>query len=466
MIMRKKWGFMCMQEMTLCAQRLRTYHIETYGCQMNVRDSETIAGMLEEMGLRRAANMQEAGLILFNTCCVRDHAERRVFGNVGFVRLMKDERPETVVAVCGCMMQQDGVAERLFRRFPFVDLVFGTHVLHRLPQMLEAVMHGERLCVTSEEDGQIVEGLPSKRQEGQSAFVNIMFGCNNYCTYCIVPYVRGHERSRMPEAIREEVRALAAQGYTEITLLGQNVNSYGRGLPCDVDFPDLLHLLNEVDGIRRIRFMTSHPKDLSPKLIDAMASLSKVCHHIHLPLQSGSNRVLQAMNRRYTREQYLHLVEELRAAVPDVELTTDVIVGFPGETEQDFLDTMDMMRRVGFAAAYTFQYSPRAGTKAASMEDQVPPESKSRRLQALNALQTELTEQNNRKYLGHSGEILVEGAGQRDGTPIAFGKLSNFKMVYFPGNEALIGSYLPVRITEIRSNSLFGEREETQHEYD
>ena len=341
------------------------YHIETYGCQMNVRDSETMAGLLESLGMRRAASMQEADVIVFNTCCVRDHAERRVFGNVGFTRLIKEERPDAVIAVCGCMMQQREVAVRLFDRFPFVSLVFGTHVLHRLPEMIRRALAGERLCVTDEDDLSIVEGLPARRAPGQSAFVNIMFGCNNFCTYCIVPYVRGRERSRTPEAVEQEVRALAQEGYTEITLLGQNVNSYGRGLPEGTDFPALLRRLNGVDGIRRIRFMTSHPKDLSDGLIEAMATLDKVCPHIHLPLQSGSDAVLQAMNRRYTREQYAATVAKLRAAVPEVELTTDIIVGFPGETEEDFLDTMDMMRRIGFAAAYTFQYSPRAGTRAA-----------------------------------------------------------------------------------------------------
>ena len=256
------------------------YHIETYGCQMNVRDSETMAGLLESLGMRRAASMQEADVIVFNTCCVRDHAERRVFGNVGFTRLIKEERPDAVIAVCGCMMQQREVAVRLFDRFPFVSLVFGTHVLHRLPEMIRRALAGERLCVTDEDDLSIVEGLPARRAPGQSAFVNTMFGCNNFCTYCIVPYVRGRERSRTPEAVEQEVRALAQEGYTEITLLGQNVNSYGRGLPEGTDFPALLRRLNGVDGIRRIRFMTSHPKDLSDGLIEAMATLDKVCPHI------------------------------------------------------------------------------------------------------------------------------------------------------------------------------------------
>lgn len=436
------------------------YHIETYGCQMNVRDSETMAGLLESLGMRRAASMQEADVIVFNTCCVRDHAERRVFGNVGFTRLIKEERPDAVIAVCGCMMQQCEVAVRLFDRFPFVSLVFGTHVLHRLPEMIRRALAGERLCVTDEDDLSIVEGLPARRAPGQSAFVNIMFGCNNFCTYCIVPYVRGRERSRTPEAVEQEARTLAQEGYTEITLLGQNVNSYGRGLPEGTDFPALLRRLNGVDGIRRIRFMTSHPKDLSDGLIEAMATLDKVCPHIHLPLQSGSDAVLQAMNRRYTREQYAATVAKLRAAVPEVELTTDIIVGFPGETEEDFLDTMDMMRRIGFAAAYTFQYSPRAGTRAAAMPEQVPSAVKRERLHRLNALQAEMTERNNRAYIGRGGEVLVEGAGKRAGAQVAFGKLPNFKMVYFPGNDELIGRYLPVRVTGVKGNSLFGEREE------
>lgn len=449
-----------MNERGRSAIRPRTYHIETYGCQMNVRDSETIAGILESRGMHRASSMQEADFILFNTCCVRDHAERRVFGNVGFARLIKEERPDVVIAVCGCMMQQRDVAAKLFRRFPFVNLVFGTHVLHRLPDMLDRVCGGERLCITEDDDLTIVEGLPASRAPGQSAFVNVMFGCNNFCTYCIVPYVRGRERSRTPEAIEAEVRALAQAGYTEITLLGQNVNSYGHGLTPAVDFPALLRRLNGTEGIRRIRFMTSHPKDLSDGLIEAMATLDKVCPHIHLPLQSGSDAILQAMNRRYTRDRYAETVARLRAAVRDVELTTDIIVGFPGETEKDFLDTMDMMRRIGFAAAYTFQYSPRAGTKAATMQNQVPQAVKRERLHRLNALQMEMTERNNRGYIGRNGEVLVEGAGMRDGAPVAFGKLPNFKMVYFPGNASLIGSYLPVRIRSVKSNSLFGEREE------
>ena len=438
------------------ATRLHSYHIETYGCQMNVRDSETIAGLLQSLGMTRAASMQEADFILFNTCCVRDHAERRVFGNVGFTRMIKEERPNVVIAVCGCMMQQRDVADKLFNRFPFVDLVFGTHVLHKLPEMLNAVCSGERLCVTSDEDSGIVEGLPSLRPDGQSAFVNIMFGCNNFCTYCIVPFVRGRERSRTPEAIEAEVRDLVAHGYTEITLLGQNVNSYGRGLQETVDFPDLLYRLDGIAGLRRLRFMTSHPKDLSDKLIQAMAELPTVCHHIHLPMQSGSDRILKEMNRRYTSDQYAELATKLRAAIPDVEITTDIIVGFPGETEQDFDDTMAMVERVGFAAAYTFQYSPRTGTRAAAMENQIPAEIKSERLQRLNELQTRMTEQNNRKYIHATGEVLVEGAGQRDGSDIAFGKLSNFKMVYFPGDARLIGRYAEVCVQSIKGNSLFG----------
>ena len=438
------------------ATRLHSYHIETYGCQMNVRDSETIAGLLQSLGMTRASSMQEADFILFNTCCVRDHAERRVFGNVGFTRMIKEERPNVVIAVCGCMMQQRDVADKLFNRFPFVDLVFGTHVLHKLPEMLNAVCSGERLCVTSDEDSGIVEGLPSSRPDGQSAFVNIMFGCNNFCTYCIVPFVRGRERSRTPEAIEAEVRDLVANGYTEITLLGQNVNSYGRGLQGTVDFPDLLYRLDGIAGLRRLRFMTSHPKDLSDKLIQAMAELPTVCHHIHLPMQSGSDRILKEMNRRYTSDQYAELVTKLRAAIPDVEITTDIIVGFPGETEQDFDDTMALVERVGFAAAYTFQYSPRTGTRAAAMENQIPAEVKSERLQRLNELQTRMTEQNNRKYIHATGEVLVEGAGQRDGSDIAFGKLSNFKMVYFPGDARLIGRYAEVCVQSIKGNSLFG----------
>lgn len=440
------------------ADRNMRYTIETYGCQMNVRDSEIIAGMLDAVGMKSTEDRSEADLILFNTCCVRDHAEKRLLGNIGALRPLKEAKPGLVIGVCGCMMQQKEVAEKLYRRFPFVDIIFGTHMLDRLPDMLKTVFSGERVLAVSADDIHITEGLPSHRPGGSSAFVNIMYGCNNYCTYCIVPYVRGPERSRTPASILDEIRSLAASGYSEITLLGQNVNSYGLDRKDDTTFPELLKQVSEVDGIRRIRFMTSHPKDLSDELIRAIATLPNVCHHVHLPVQSGSNSILRRMNRKYTREQYLAIVKKLHEAIPDVELTTDIIVGFPGETEEDFLETMSLVADVGYAAAFTFKYSPRQGTSAAKMSEQISEKEKQDRLQRLNALQLEMTQKNNEKYIGVSGEVLVEGCEEK-GERLAFGKFSNFKMVYFPGTPDLIGTYQRVVVERTRRNSLVGRME-------
>jgi tRNA-2-methylthio-N6-dimethylallyladenosine synthase len=432
------------------------YYIESYGCQMNDHDAEKLSGMLQTCGFSLAPSKEEATLLLFNTCCVREHAEKRVFGNIGALKKRKEDEPGLLIGVCGCMMQQREVAERLFKRFPFVDLVFGTHELHHFPLLLSRTLAGERVFSVRESDGEIAEGLPVVRGGSFSTFVTIMYGCNNFCSYCIVPYVRGRERSRAPENIVAEVRSLAERGFREITLLGQNVNSYAYA-DDGVDFPELLRRVSTVEGIERIRFMTSHPKDLSPRLIEAMATLPKVCNHIHLPVQSGSNRILSEMNRRYTREKYLGLVEDIRAAVEGVELTTDIIVGFPGETEEDFEETLALVRQVGFSAAYTFMYSPRLGTRAAEMENQVPEEVKKDRLLRLNACSAEQLKVGNRKYIGQDGTVLVEGCDRREKAPMAYGKLTNFKMVYFPGDAGLIGSMRHVRITGIQNNSLIGE---------
>ena len=432
------------------------YYIESYGCQMNDHDAEKLSGMLQTCGFSPAPSKEEATLLLFNTCCVREHAEKRVFGNIGALKKRKEDEPGLLIGVCGCMMQQREVAERLFKRFPFVDLVFGTHELHHFPLLLSRTLAGERVFSVRESDGEIAEGLPVVRGGSFSTFVTIMYGCNNFCSYCIVPYVRGRERSRAPEIIVAEVRSLAERGFREITLLGQNVNSYAYA-DDGVDFPELLRRVSTVEGIERIRFMTSHPKDLSPRLIEAMATLPKVCNHIHLPVQSGSNRILSEMNRRYTREKYLGLLEDIRAAVEGVELTTDIIVGFPGETEEDFEETLALVRQVGFSAAYTFMYSPRLGTRAAEMENQVPEEVKKDRLLRLNACSAEQLKVGNRKYIGQEGTVLVEGCDRREKAPMAYGKLTNFKMVYFPGDAGLIGSMRHVRITGIQNNSLIGE---------
>lgn len=435
------------------AGRRPTCHIETYGCQMNVRDSEILYGLLAACGYEKAAAKEEADLILFNTCCVREHAEKRVFGNIGAMRALKEAKPQLIIGVCGCMMQQEAIAKRMFKRFPYVNLIFGTHVQRRLPEMLLAVLSGERVLAISADENDVVEGLPSIREKSASAFVNINFGCNNYCTYCIVPFVRGPERSRRISDIVSECEQLVQRGFTELTLLGQNVNSYGHDLG-DCDFSDLLTAVAAIDGLCRLRFMTSHPKDLTDKLIHTMAATEKVCHHVHLPMQSGNDRILKRMNRRYTRAHYFDIVHKLRAAMPDVELTTDIIVGFPGETEEEFADTLSAVSEIGFATAFTFKYSPRAGTAAATMPDQVDEAVKRERLQRLNDLQAVRTLENNEKYIGHVGTVLAEGYDEK--TQCLYGKYQNFKMAYFPGDASLAGQYIKVKSERVRGNSLSG----------
>ena len=433
------------------------FFVETFGCQMNVRDSETIKGWLCEMGYSEATDKESADLILFNTCCVRDHAEKRLMGNIGALKELKDEKPGMIIGICGCMMQQEGMANKLLKRFPHVSLIFGTNVLHRLPEMMKSVMSGDRIAVTDRADDAIAEKLPKLRDNPRSAFVNIMYGCDNYCSYCIVPYVRGRERSRKPEDVKNEIAALVQSGITEITLLGQNVNSYGNDGTTGMRFAELLRYVSDVPGLKRIRFMSSHPKDLNEDVMRAIAELKNVCHHVHLPVQSGNSEVLRRMNRKYTREHYLSIIEKLRALVPDIEFTTDIIVGFPGETEEAFRDTMSLVEQVGFAAAFTFAYSVRQGTVAARMEDQIPESVKKRRLKELNELQTKKTVENNRKYIGHTGEVLVEGCDFRGEETMLYGKYQNFKMVYFPGNPELLNRYVTVRVSEIKNNSLLGE---------
>ncbi|MDP3447985.1 MAG: tRNA (N6-isopentenyl adenosine(37)-C2)-methylthiotransferase MiaB [Eubacteriales bacterium] len=437
----------------------RVYYIETFGCQMNVRDSETAAGLLETVGFSRGTDKESAALILFNTCCVRDHAEKRVFGNIGALKERKDENPNLIIGVFGCMMQQQEVAEKLYKRFPFVDIVFGTNLLSRLPAFVESAEAGSRTLAVDENNIQIEDDLPSIRTGKINAFVNINYGCDNFCTYCIVPFVRGRERSREMQAVVDEAKKLVAEGYTELTLLGQNVNSYGKDL-INASFASLLTEVSKVEGLKRIRFMTSHPKDLSDEMIAAMASLPNVCHHVHLPMQSGSNEILSRMNRKYTRERYLEIVQKLQAAMPDVELTTDIIVGFPGETEEDFLQTLDLVEQVGFASAFTFKYSPRKGTSAATMEEQVTDITKRERLQRLNALQERKSRENNEKYVGLAGIVHVEDCNTKN-EPVCYGKFSNFKMVYFTGTPELIGQYVPVTVTNVRKNSLYGKTAES-----
>ena len=432
-----------------------TYAIQTYGCQMNEHDSEQLSGLLEAMGLTPAAAFQEADVMLFNTCCVREHAEVKVFGNVGALRRVKEARPDAVVCVCGCMMQQQEVAHKLQRQYPFVDLIFGTHAVRQFPELLAGALAGRRVLEVQDLTGDVVEGLPTRRKEGCLAYVNIMYGCDNFCSYCIVPYVRGRERSRRPQDILREIQGLVSEGVREVTLLGQNVNSYGRGL--DVDFPTLLRRVAEVEGLARIRFMTSHPKDLSPRLIAAMAETPKVCRHLHLPVQAGSDRILAKMNRRYTREAYLSLVARLRQAVPGIAISTDLIVGFPGETEADFCDTLTLVEEARFDAAYTFKYSRRTGTVAADLPDQVPEAEKKQRLARLNALQDGITSAIQRSYEGTCQEVLVEGPSPRRKTQMC-GRTSTGKMVNFPGGPELAGQLVDVDITQSKAHTLAGKR--------
>ena len=347
-------------------------YIRTYGCQQNVADSERMKGMLRVAGYSFTEDVEEADFILFNTCAVREHAEDRVFGNVGALKKLKRRHPQILIALCGCMMEQEHVAKRIHDSFPFVGLVFGTHCMHEFPELLyKSLVDGSRVFVRDNDDKKVYEGIPAYRDGKFKGWLPIMYGCDNFCTYCIVPYVRGRERSRDPKEIVEEVRRLAADGVVEIMLLGQNVNSYGKGLPEPVSFAKLLRMVSEVDGIERIRFMTSHPKDLSQELIDAMAALPKVCKHLHLPVQSGSSRILKQMNRHYTKESYLDLVRRLREAIPDISLTTDIIVGFPGETEEDHAETLRFLERCAFAELHVFPYSRRPGTPADRMPEQL-----------------------------------------------------------------------------------------------
>ncbi|HHY82810.1 MAG TPA: tRNA (N6-isopentenyl adenosine(37)-C2)-methylthiotransferase MiaB [Clostridiales bacterium] len=433
------------------------YHIVTYGCQMNVHDSEKLAGMLHEIGYAETGQMQEADLILFNTCCVRENAELRVYGNVGALRAYKQANPNSIIGVCGCMMQQPEISDYIRRSFPFVDLIFGTHNLYRFPcLLLQALDSNTTVVEILDSEGAVVEHVPTRRAKGVSAWVTIMYGCNNFCSYCIVPYVRGRERSRHREDILEEVQDLAEEGYKEITLLGQNVNSYGKDLDRQYLFHQLLRDINGVNGIERIRFTTSHPKDLSDELIETMAECKKVCRHLHLPIQSGSNRILKAMNRKYTRENYLQLVEKIKKAMPDISLTTDIIVGFPGESEEDFKDTLDIVEKVRYDSAFTFIYSPRRGTPAAKIKDEIPQEDKKERLARLNELVSSISHEKNKAYLGKNVEVLVEGPSKTK-ADVLTGRTGTNKTVNFKGDPELIGRFITLRIVEAHVFSLVGE---------
>jgi tRNA-2-methylthio-N6-dimethylallyladenosine synthase len=432
-------------------------YIDTYGCQQNESDSEKLRGMLGGMGYTFTDSEHKADVIVINTCAVREHAEMRVYGNVGALVHSKRNKPDQIIALCGCMVQQPRVAEKIRRSYRHVDLVFGPQALWRFPELLERAKreHG-RIFSIEDDPGSIAEGLPVVRDGQVKAWLSIMYGCNNYCSYCIVPYVRGRERSRRPEIILDEARRLVSEGYKDITLLGQNVNSYGRDLTDPIDFSELLYRINEIDGEFLIRFMTSHPKDAGERLFKTMSECGKVARHLHLPFQAGSDRVLRAMNRGYTKAQYLDLIEAARRYMPDIVLTSDIIVGFPGETEDEFKDTLYILEKARFDALFTFIYSKREGTPAASMIDPVPKADKQSRFDALLKLQNAISEEKHTEYVGRTLRVLVDGESGDARYPLT-ARTNGGRLVHLSGSKDSVGSFYDARITDSNTWALFGE---------
>ena len=427
--------------------RLPSASVHTFGCQMNARDSEKLIGILEKIGYEMTED-EHAELVLYNTCTVRDNANQKVYGRLGFLNTIKKKNPHMKIALCGCMMQEPSVVEKLQKSYRFVDLVFGTHNIYKFAELLASSLESDRMIIDIwKETDKIVEELPADRKFFFKSGVNIMYGCNNFCSYCIVPYVRGRERSRKPEDILQEIRLLVQDGVVEVMLLGQNVNSYGKNLEHPISFAELLQEVEKIEGLERIRFMTSHPKDLSDELIEVMKNSEKICRHMHLPLQSGSSRLLKIMNRRYTKEQYLALVEKLRNAIPDISLTTDIIVGFPGETEEDFRETLDVVRKVRYDSAFTFIYSKRTGTPAAVMENQVPEDVVKERFDRLLQKVQEISKRTSSRFEGQTMPVLVEQVNEQD-SRLLTGRLSNNLLVHFPGTENLIGKIIDVKLEE------------------
>ena len=432
--------------------------VDTYGCQQNEADSEQIRGMLREMGYAFTEDTSVADVIVINTCAIREHAELRVLGNVGALTHTKRRKPNQVICLCGCSMHEPHMAEKIRKSFRHVDLVFGPHALWRFPELLQQVLlKKERVFATEQSDGRIAEGLPVVRRGKIKAWVSIMYGCNNFCTYCIVPYVRGRERSREPEQILEEVHSLVAEGYKDITLLGQNVNSYGKDLDSNVDFADLLAQINDIPGDFLVRFMTSHPRDASQKLFETMARCDKVAPQLHLPVQSGSSRVLKAMNRHYDREIYLDEVRRLKALIPDIVLTSDIIVGFPGETQEEFEETLSLLEEVRFDSLFTFIFSPRVGTPAAKMDDPVPMEEKKKWFQRLLDTQNRISVEKHKEYIGRILPVLVEEENPADAVNNLNCRTDGWRLVHVPGDVSLLGQRKKVKITDCSTWSLFGE---------
>lgn len=434
----------------------KKYHIVTYGCQMNVHESEKIAGILYKMGYRETKETEEADIIVFNTCCIRENAENHAFGNIGALKKLKKRKPELIIAVGGCMTQEKGKTEILKKKFPFIDVMFGTLNLEELETLIERKLkEKKRVIEIREKEGEIVEGDEPLRTSYPNAWVNIMYGCNNFCSYCIVPYVRGRERSRKPENILAEVKKLVAEGYKEITLLGQNVDSYGSDGSTKTTFAGLLDAVASIEGKFRLRFMTSHPKDFGEDVVEVMEKHRKICRLVHLPVQSGSDAVLKAMNRRYTSGKYLSEIELLKTRLPEAEVTTDIIVGFPGETEADYLATEELVKKADFASAFTFVFSPRSGTKAASMEGQIPEDVQKDRIMRLVELVNSLTRKKSEKYVGRTVEILCEDYDEKKG--LYLGRDEFGRMGYFGSDRNVVGEFVEVKITRANGISLYGE---------
>lgn len=436
--------------------RKLTFCVTTFGCQMNARDSEKLVGMLNAMNLE-ASESENSDVVIYNTCTVRENANNKVYGRLGILHNYKKKNKFMQIILCGCMMQESSVIEKLKESYSFVNLVFGTHNLYKFPELLVKTFFNKGITVDIWKDtDKIVENLPSLRKFSFKSGVNITYGCDNFCTYCIVPYVRGRERSRKPEDIVSEIKSLVADGVVEVMLLGQNVNSYGKGLEEKVNFANLLKMVSEIEGLKRVRFMTPHPKDLSDEVIDAVATLPKLCHHIHLPMQSGSTELLKKMNRHYTKEDYLTLTKKIRDRIPDCAITTDIIVGFPGETEEDFLDTMDVVEKVGFDQAFTFIYSKRTGTPAASYDNQIPEDVVKCRFDRLLSLVQEKAHERCEKLVNQNKEVLVEEINEQDSSLVT-GKLENNMTVHFKGDSTMIGNIYNVRLNECKGFYYIGE---------
>jgi len=435
----------------------KTFFIATYGCQMNEEDSEKLSGMLKRSGYTRIEERESASIILFNTCCVRENAENKVYGNLGALKELKRKNKDLVIGICGCMMQQEGMADKILKKFPYVDIIFGTHNSYKFPEYLNKVKtEGVQVKEIFDKETEIIEGIPVDRESSIKAFVTIMYGCNNFCTYCVVPYVRGRERSRKPEEIIKEIEDLVSKGYKEVTLLGQNVNSYGKGLDEEINFADLLRKVNTINGLSRIRFMSSHPKDLTYEVIMAVKECEKACHQIHLPVQSGSDTLLKSMNRHYDRAKYLDVMNKIKKEMPDCAISSDFIIGFPGETDKDIEDTISLIEEVQFDSAFTFIYSRRNNTPADKMEDQIPEDIKHERFNKVIDAVNKSVIKGNKSYEGRVVEVLVEGVSKNDETKL-MGRTREGRLVTFIGDSSNIGTLVNIKVSRAQPFSLFGE---------